>query len=97
MEGPFLAERAKGGAGDGRPPDSAEDSRDSRRKDDGIEGLSKTKYSRSAKRATLIFFITAESLRLRVVHVAAPDRNLEHKKCQEGSGCWGRLGRWGGR
>lgn len=55
MEGLFLAERAKGGAGDGRPPDSAEDSGDSRRKDDGIEGLSNIKYSRSAKRATLIF------------------------------------------
>lgn len=41
MEGLFLAERAKGGEGDGRPLDSAEDSGDSQRKDDGIEGLSK--------------------------------------------------------
>lgn len=56
MEGLFPAERAKGGAGDGRPPDGAEDSGDSRREDDGIEGLSKIKYSRSAKRATLIFY-----------------------------------------
>lgn len=73
MEGLFLAERAKGTAGDGRPPDSAEDSRDSQRKDDGNESLSKIKYSRSAKRATLIiFFITAEFLRPRVVHVADP-------------------------
>lgn len=49
MEGPFPAERAKGGAGDGRPPDGAEDSGDGRREDDGIEGLSKNKIQPQRK------------------------------------------------
>lgn len=53
MEGLFLAERAKSGAGDGRPPDSAEDSGDSQRKDDGIEGLSKKKNTAASQRELL--------------------------------------------